>query len=204
MLNFLNQNSGAFSVIFAGLVVGATIVYAILTRRLVIETEKVREAQTEPKVCVFIEPRGEILQFVAMAIQNVGPGIAHDIRFEVKPDFKIHQGVRFSELNLIRNGLKYLAPNQKFQFFLTFISSNETEPTEPKEQIQPFEVKVTYRSSTGKEYQDTYWIDLSPFLDLRLLGESSLSHELREIPRELRAISRGVEALSKAIQALKR
>ena len=54
VLEFLNQNSGAFTVIFSALVAIATIVYAILTGRLVSETRKMRGVQTEPKVSVTI------------------------------------------------------------------------------------------------------------------------------------------------------
>jgi len=44
LLEFLNQNSGAFAVIFSAMVAFATIVYAILTWKLVSETKKMREA----------------------------------------------------------------------------------------------------------------------------------------------------------------
>ncbi len=39
-LEYLNHNSGAFNVIFSGLVAFSTIVYAFLTRSLVSEQEK--------------------------------------------------------------------------------------------------------------------------------------------------------------------
>jgi hypothetical protein len=44
---FLNDNSGAFTVIFAFIVVIATVIYAVLTWRLISETRRLREAQTE-------------------------------------------------------------------------------------------------------------------------------------------------------------
>lgn len=60
MLNFLNQNSGAFLVLFSLVVTGATVFYAILTSRLVSETRKMREAQTEPNVSVNISSKEEM------------------------------------------------------------------------------------------------------------------------------------------------
>lgn len=44
---FLNDNSGAFTVIFAFIVAIATVIYVILTWRLISETRRLREAQTE-------------------------------------------------------------------------------------------------------------------------------------------------------------
>jgi len=61
ILEFLNQNSGAFSVLFSGLVALATVVYVVLTWKLVSETKKMRKVQTEPKICVFIQPREEYI-----------------------------------------------------------------------------------------------------------------------------------------------
>ena len=49
VLEFLNENRGAFAVAFSAVVAIATIVYAILTWRLVSETRKMRVAQTEPR-----------------------------------------------------------------------------------------------------------------------------------------------------------
>jgi hypothetical protein len=41
--------------VFSGVVALSTVVYAVLTWKLVAETRKMREAQTEPKVSVFVE-----------------------------------------------------------------------------------------------------------------------------------------------------
>ena len=116
-LEFLNQNSGAFAVIFSAVVAIATIVYAILTWRLVSETRKMREAQTEPKISATIQPREEWINFIDMVIQNIGLGPAYNIKFEINPDFEYIKGKFLSELGFMKNALKYLAPNQKLQFF---------------------------------------------------------------------------------------
>jgi len=114
-LEFLNQNSGAFAVVFSAVVAFATMVYAILTWRLVSETRKMREAQTEPKVSATIQPTKESINFVAMLIQNIGLGPAYNIKFDVNPDFEYAKGRFLSELGFIKRGLSYLPPNQKLQ-----------------------------------------------------------------------------------------
>jgi hypothetical protein len=64
----LNQNLGIISLVFAGVVAISTIIYALLTWKLVNETSKLREFQTEPRI--------------------FGHGPAYTIAFEIFPDFK--------------------------------------------------------------------------------------------------------------------
>ena len=125
LVEFLNENNGAFAVIFSAVVAIATVVYAFLTWRLVSETRKMREAQTEPKVSVTIQPREERIKLIDMVIQNIGLGPAYNIKFEINPDFECMKGKFLSELGFMKNGLKYLAPNQKLQFFLTIENFEE-------------------------------------------------------------------------------
>jgi len=105
----------------------ATAVYAILTWKLVSETRKMREVQTEPKIFVTIQPREEWINFIDLVIQNTGLGPAYNIKFEVNPDFEYVKGKFLSELGFVKNGLKCLAPNQKLQFFLTSMIENPEE-----------------------------------------------------------------------------
>lgn len=168
-LDFLNENSGAFAVIFSAVVAIATLVYAILTWRLVSETRKLREAQTEPKISVTIQPREEWINFIDMIIQNIGLGPAYNIKFEINYDFEYAKGKFLSELNFMKKGLKYLAPNQKVQFFLTSMVENFEEKIKT-----PFEIKVNYQNSVGKTYGDNYTIDISELVGLIQLGEPPL------------------------------
>lgn len=124
LLEFLNQNSGAFAVIFSTVVATATVVYAVLTWKLVSETRKMRQAQTEPKVSVTIQPREEWISLIDMVIQNIGLGLAYNIKFEATPDFEYAKSKFLSNLGFMKNGLKYRAPNQRLQFFLTSMIEN--------------------------------------------------------------------------------
>ncbi len=58
ILKFLNENAGAVNILFSGLVTLATLVYAILTWKLVAETQKMRRAQTDAKVSNHRQSRG--------------------------------------------------------------------------------------------------------------------------------------------------
>ena len=190
LVEFLNENSGAFAVIFSAAVAIATIVYAILTWKLVSETRKMREAQTEPKVSVTIQPREEWINLIDMVIQNIGLGPAYNIKFEINPDFEYIKGKFLSELGFMKNGLKYLAPNQKLQFFLTSMIGNFEEKNK-----KPFEIRVTYQNSIGKTYKDVYMIDFSQLIGLSQLGEPPLykiAKNVEEIKKDIHHLSTGL------------
>lgn len=193
VLELLNQNSGAFAVIFAAVVAIATIVYAILTWRLVSETRKMRQAQTEPNISVTIQPREEWINLIDMVIQNIGLGPANNIKFKVNPDFEYADGKFLSELGFLRNGLKYLAPNQKLQFFFTSMVENFEEKTKAS-----FEIKVTYQDSVGKAYDDLYLIDFSQLVGLRQLGEPPLykiAKNIENIQKDIHHLSTGLHRM---------
>ena len=46
----LNNNSGVLTLIFTAVVALSTVCYVVLTAKLVSETRKIREVQTEPKI----------------------------------------------------------------------------------------------------------------------------------------------------------
>lgn len=206
-LEYLNHNSGGFNVIFSGLVAVATIVYALLTWKLVSETRKMREAQTEPNIIITIQPSEEWINFIDIIIQNIGLGPAYIIKFETSPDFEYEKGKSLSELGIMKQGLKILAPNQKYKFFLTNMLETWAEKTitpetgEEKitqhetfaEKIKTqFDIKVTYQNSIGKKYEYTYPIDFTHLAGLIQTG----THPLYKISENIEDIKKDIHSLS--------
>lgn len=182
------------TVIFSGVVASATVVYAILTWKLVSETRRMREAQTEPKVSVCIQPREEWINFIDLVIQNIGLGPAYDIKFKISPDFEYAKDRFLSELGFMKNGISYLAPNQKIQFFLTNMIENFEEKME-----KSFQVTITYKNSIGKTYEDKYPIDFSQFIGLTQLGEPPLY----KIAKNIESIQKDIHYLSTGFHKMK-
>lgn len=201
VLEFLNRNNGAFSVIFSAFVAIATMVYAVLTWRLVSETRKMRESQTEPNISITIQPREEWISLIDMIIQNIGSGPAYNVKFEINPDFEYAKGKMLSELSLIKKGLEYFAPNQKYRFFLTSMVENYEEKIK-----NPFEVKVTYENIVGKTYEGKYLVNFSTLVGLRQLGEPSLykiSKNIERIQRDINHLSTGFSRMEVVVYTKK-
>jgi len=188
-LDFLNENSGAFAVIFSSVVAIATAIYAILTWRLVSETRKLREIQSNPKLSITIKPREEWISLIDMIIINIGAGPALEIRFTLKEDFEYRKNKFLSQLNLIKNGLDYLAPKQKVQFFLTSMIEKFQDKIE-----KPILIQVTYKNAQGNQFFEEFIIDFSTLVGLSQLGEPSINKiakNVEEIQKDIHKIGSG-------------
>lgn len=187
---FINENSGFFSLLFSAVVAFATVIYAILTWKLVSETKKIRKVQTEPKIAVIIQPSERHVNIIDMEIQNIGLGPAFYLKFSIDPDFEYMKGKFLSEIGFIKNGLNYLSPNQKLKFFLTTL----TEDFERKVK-NTFKINISYKNSIGDKFKDSYIIDFSS-----LVGLTRLADPLVDISNNLRDIRNSIEKLNSALK----
>lgn len=184
-IDFLNQNSGAITLIFTMVVALATVAYVVLTWSLVSETKKLREVQTEPKISAIIQPREEWLNFIDLIIQNIGLGPAYNIQFQVDPDFEEEErSFKLSDIGFIKNGLRYLAPNQKLQTYLTNLADNFEEKCN-----NPFIIVISYQNAIGKMYNDEYLIDFSQRREIRDLDKPAINK-----------IADGIESIEKHVE----
>lgn len=158
MLDFLNNNNAILTLTFSGVVSIATIVYAVLTWRLVSETRQMRKAQTEPKVSVIVQPKEDRIYFLDIVIQNIGLGPAYEIKFELNKDFECFSGTYLGSTGVFKQGMSYLAPSQKIQFFFTSMIENHNVKIE-----SVFDIRVSYKDAAGSTYAEVYTIDLSHF-----------------------------------------
>lgn len=177
------------NIIFSAMVAGSTVVYVILTRKLVNETRKLRKAQTEPKISIRIEPNENCIRYCDMIIQNIGLGPAYNINFDVSSDIKDFDGKPLSDLNIIKTGIKYLAPSTKRQFFLTqfFEISNDIMKIRDS-----FEIKVSYKNSQNEILNECFIMDFSEFSGLTKLGEPPM----HSIAKSLKAIENKIQHLT--------
>jgi hypothetical protein len=189
--NLINVTNDDLTLIFTGVVAASTVVYAILTWKLVSETQKMREAQTEPKISVYVEsnPKYHILK--NLVIRNVGLGSAYNIKFSNFPDFKIFGGKKLGELKIIKNGIPHLPPNNSYEFVFTNLREDFEENAK-----YPFDITVEYQNSMKKEYSDSFEIDFSIWENLQYIPEEGLN----EVKIELSGINRSLEQIAHNIQ----
>ncbi len=197
MLEFLNQNSGALTVIFTAVVTISTVVYAVLTAVLVAETRRMRQTQTEPKVEVVIKPREEWISLFHVHVRNIGLGPAYDISFEIIAE-KGGDGAQeligdFTKTNFFKTGLKYLGPGQE----LASDFSQMTEKFDQKiESVLVFDVH--YRGATGRLYQEKFRLDFCEFKGRTQMGTPHLyaiAQHLEKIQSDFRNLATGFKRM---------
>lgn len=185
MLDFFNTNNTIITLVFSGTVSIATIVYAVLTWRLVSETRQMRKAQTEPNVSVIVQPKESRIYFLDIVIQNIGLGPAYEIKFELEKDFECFNGKYLGSTGVFKQGISYVAPSQKMQFFFTNMIQNHEEKIK-----SVFDIRVSYKDAAGSTYAEVYTIDLSHFKGLTQLGEPPLYKIAQSVENMQKDISR--------------
>ncbi len=175
---------------FGALVV--SLVLALGTLVLALETKRMREAQTEPDVYVSFQPQAEDYHLLDLIIGNAGQGTAYDVKFKINLDIEYHKGRYLSKLSFFEDGISYLAPNQILKSNLTNTSFGYF-----KNLSIPFEIQVKYRNKTHKKFKKVYPINLSSLEELSYQKIPSIPNNIDTIQKDIEKISNSLEKLSK-------
>ena len=181
-------------VIFTGVVAGSTVVYAKLTSRLVAETQRLREAQTEPRVSIRVEADHSGHLGYELVIQNIGQGVAKNVRFEFEGDPSYFRNSwvnrcppRVNELPVIRDGLDDLEPNQVYRFPLGTVSPEEYE----RAVATPWTFRTKYENLYGNPRTATQTVHFSQFT-----GMLFEPNHLKEIAERMKTMQKDLHRLT--------
>lgn len=193
VLEFLNTNSGALTVLFTGVVTVATAVYAGLTWLLVRETRMMREVQTEPRLQVSVSSFDFAINLVRLNIRNIGLGPALDVTFRPRVVSGGAAGQKlladFTDVHFFSVGLKHFGPGQERL-------SGYTQMTEDHDGkiTSVLALDVTYRSATGKTYSDPLLVDMSELKGSYQLGRPHLyaiAQSLEKMQEDIHRLASG-------------
>jgi hypothetical protein len=173
LFEFLNKNSGALSVLFSAAVTVATVVYAILTWKLVTETRLLREAQTEPRIEITAQPFETAFSLLRLQVRNTGMGPARRLRFRIKVisggESALSMLNELTKPNFFEKGLEYFGPGQeRFSAFTNMAVDFNAKVA------AVFEVWIRYESATGQRYEETAVIDMAEWKGAQQLGTPSI------------------------------
>ncbi|HCE1838692.1 hypothetical protein [Vibrio parahaemolyticus] len=193
IIQYLNVNTGALTVIFTAIVTLSTVVYAVLTGVLVSETRKMREVQTEPKIQITMESFEFAIHISRLRIQNIGFGPATDLKFEcaVVSGGESAEALLsdFIESNFFKTGLRYFGPNQTVHSHYTDTSVDSNGKLD-----SVLSFSLSYKSATGKAYKDEILIDMSELKSEYRLGKPylySISQSLEKIQKDINHVATG-------------
>lgn len=193
LIHFLNTNAGALTVIFAAVVSLSTIAYALLTGKLVSETRRMRQVQTEPKIEITLKPIEFAINIVRLHIRNIGLGPAIAVRFSPRVisggDAAKALLADFTQTNFFKVGLAYLGPDRELHSDYTQMTKNYDAKIAS---VLAFDLE--YRSFTDNIYDDTIIIDMSEYKGTYQLGRPnlySIAQTLEKIQKDIHHITTG-------------
>ena len=201
VLDFLNKNSGALTVLFTAVVTISTVVYSILTGKLVSETTKMRQVQTEPKIEITIKPFDFAINIVRLHVRNIGLGPVINVTFNMKviSGGEIAQALidEFSKANFLQIGLKYFGPAQERYSHYTQLTQQYNEKIE-----SIIVIEISYQSTTGVKYIEQSIVDMSELKGAYQLGTPnlySMAKSLEKIQKDISHIVSGHKKISAQI-----
>ncbi|WP_018231012.1 hypothetical protein [Thioalkalivibrio thiocyanodenitrificans] len=194
---FLNQNSGALTVVFTGFVTLATLVYAVLTAVLVVETRKLRQAQTEPRIEITVDALDFAVNIVRLCVRNIGEGPAKNVKFEpaVIDGGEAAESLleEFLSPNFFQTGLRYFGPGQ-----YRFSGYTQTNQDFEAKASSALCFKVTYESATEKKYVEEIVVDMAELRGRYQLGKPnlySIAKSMEKIQKDLHHITTGFKRI---------
>ncbi len=197
LIDFLNKNAGALTLSFTAVVALSTVAYALLTWRLVSETRRMRQVQTEPKIEITVKPLEFAVNILRLHIRNIGLGPALAVRFSprVVSGGDAAQALlgEFTETNFFKVGLAYLGPSQELYSHYTQMNQNHDAKIAS---VIAFDIQ--YKGVTGKTYSDTIIIDMSEQKGTYQLGRPSLhaiAQSLEKIQKDIGHITSGFKKI---------
>ena len=142
VINFLNDNSGAITVI-------TTVILVIITWRYVRLTKLMLKASNTPVVRIFLHASGFS---ITLCVENIGTGFAQDIKFKGDLSFKPTEPgeATIGELNPFKDGIDYLGPGHKSETFLFHRGELTQLPN------HTFPITVTYKDLAGFKDEKTF------------------------------------------------
>lgn len=183
----MKETFDILSICIGAILMITTIIYAWITGRMLNETKRMRESQTEPIVFITVESIEGARSLLNLVVQNIGQGAAIDLTFKVEPDILLPTNKYLSETNLIKQGFSRLAPKQRIEFLIASAIKIAKQDTKELHRIT-----VSYKDRAGKAFEASYSIDFT-----ELFGVPYIAKDPNEaIVNALKSIHQDIERVS--------
>jgi hypothetical protein len=185
----MKETFDILSICIGAILMITTIIYAWITGRMLNETKRMRESQTEPIVFITVESIEGARSLLNLVIQNIGQGAAIDLTFKVEPDILLPTNKYLSETNLIKQGFSRLAPKQRIEFLIASAIKIAKQDTKELHRIT-----ASYKDRAGKAFEASYSIDFT-----ELFGVPHIAKDPNEaIVNALKSIHQDIERVSRS------
>ena len=168
----------------------ATVVLVACTIRYVKLTSRILRAANQPEIVISLRPHEAHVNLAMLWIENVGTGVARDVRFTCDLSFSFDGKTQLKDIGFLKNGIDVLGPGQKINHFLVSILEN---PEVLKQ--APFKLTVTYSDSSGNsEDKKIFHLYFREYLGSATIGGSppfDIARDVKEIQKDLHNLTTG-------------
>ena len=150
--------------------VGVTIYYARVTKKILKESEQMRRDAQKPRIGIHLgiekekrmEGPNELrVPTLYMYVTNIGMGPAYDVDFDTNPEFLLPDMRLLRDIEFIDKGIRYLPPGQTRKFVLgDRYSEGKTMDQLMEEQLK---IRVTYKDIRNKEPEEEFCINFGEY-----------------------------------------
>ena len=160
----------------------ATVVLACFTRRLVLESKASRKDAKKPRLSAKLKPQADCGEFIDLVICNVGKGTALNVSFHLE---------ELDEKDFERYGIEVRGTSSP----INFLVSNESEicifgavhilfaQRKDYPPLEHFTVKLEYKDTDGKRYEETCRVDSRQLDGLAWQGKSAAWRQMVAIEK---------------------
>ena len=125
----------------------STLILVLVTGYNVIKTNETARKQLEfqrnPIIAISVKENDSQIQIIDLIIENVGPGIAKNLRFDIHPQgFITLSGDPIEKLFFFQNGISIFPPKQKYTIHLTNLAR------------KIYEIKEKYKIGDDHEWRE--------------------------------------------------
>ena len=167
-------SQGLAMVIVTTILVATTMYYSLLNRRLLENNQLLLAATDSPKVILAIRPWNKDKKQYVFVIENVGTGIAFDIKLKMLSNNPLILDNSESDLMAACAEIKPIPPKQDYKLLI------ETEGWKPQDRKTSFNIEVSYTNSQGRKLPPEQF-SLSIEASRHYLQGDLVAERLREI-----------------------
>jgi hypothetical protein len=163
--------------------------YAYITNRILKSSEKALQEQLRPYLIAHI---ASIDHWLQLSIKNIGKRPALNIYIKFNPDLDVIDKIdsNTNKMTAHKPLLKqaFIPPD----FEITTVLMDAIEFVKNPELTRIFEITITYKDSSDKEYSDNYILDLSAYIYGKKTAEFTDNYYFKEISKDLKGIKESI------------
>ncbi len=165
LVDFANNNQGALSAVQGILSLILTFVLAIATIVYVVETRRIRQADTEPALSVYTVPHDAYIMILELVVTNYGRGAARNVAFTIEADNDELQARGVRGLDVLKR-LSYLPPSETLRFFFGEAGKLLAQP-----KMKLIIIKAAFETEGGEKRTAEFVLDAQQYDGATRIGE---------------------------------